>query len=68
MYADHFSIENIPFGIASSPSHPKKSVTTRLGDDVIFLDILAENGRLSSLIETTIETFSQVSTISHLPY
>jgi fumarylacetoacetase len=52
MYAEQFSIAKIPFGIASSSSHPHKSVATRLEDDVIFLDILAEHGLLSSLPET----------------
>jgi Fumarylacetoacetase N-terminal len=61
MYAKHFSIANIPFGIASSSFHPKKSVATRLGNDIIFLDILAQHGLLSSLPETTIATFSQAS-------
>ncbi|KAI0023550.1 fumarylacetoacetase [Xylariomycetidae sp. FL0641] len=36
-YAEHFSIANIPYGIASDGSHPDKAVVTRLGDDVIFL-------------------------------
>jgi len=40
MYASHFSIENIPYGIASSQVHPKKSLVTRLENDVIFLDEL----------------------------
>ncbi|KAI0471634.1 fumarylacetoacetase [Xylariaceae sp. FL0804] len=36
-YAEHFSIANIPYGIASDASHPDKTVVTRLGDHVIFL-------------------------------
>ncbi len=64
MYADHFSVKNIPFGIASSPSHPAKSAATRLGDHVIFLDVLAEHGLLSCLPETTIAAFSRVSCTS----
>lgn len=36
-YAEHFSIANLPYGIASSKSHPEKAVATRLEDVVIFL-------------------------------
>ncbi|KAI0490641.1 fumarylacetoacetase [Xylaria cf. heliscus] len=35
-YAEHFSIANIPYGIASDGSHVN-SVATRLGDNVFFL-------------------------------
>ncbi len=59
MYASHFSHANIPFGIANSSSHPAKSVVTRLGDDVIFLDVLVEHRLLSSLTQTTLAAFSQ---------
>nr|XP_036583071.1 fumarylacetoacetate hydrolase [Colletotrichum truncatum]KAF6791967.1 fumarylacetoacetate hydrolase [Colletotrichum truncatum] len=34
--SDHFSIANIPYGIASGNNHPK-GVVTRVGDSVIFL-------------------------------
>lgn len=37
-YAHHFSARNIPFGIASSDSHPKPQAVTRLGNSVIFLN------------------------------
>jgi fumarylacetoacetase len=58
MHASHFSLENIPFGIASSQNHPKKTVVTRLEDNVIFLDELAT---LSShpFSGETIRTFSK---------
>ncbi|KAB5545588.1 fumarylacetoacetase [Coniochaeta sp. 2T2.1] len=36
-YAEHFSIANIPFGIASSSSHPRPAPATRLEDVVFFL-------------------------------
>lgn len=60
MYADHFSIENIPFGIATSPSHPEKSVVTRFKNDVLFLDVLAKSGFLSRLQEKTRQALSEV--------
>jgi fumarylacetoacetase len=60
MYADHFSIENIPFGIASNTSHTERSVVTRFEDTVIFLDELAKLGLLATLPEKTRRTFSQV--------
>ncbi|CAJ2507687.1 Uu.00g088730.m01.CDS01 [Anthostomella pinea] len=36
-YTDHFSIANIPYGIASDASHADKAVVTRLEDLVFFL-------------------------------
>ncbi|OIW29733.1 fumarylacetoacetase [Coniochaeta ligniaria NRRL 30616] len=36
-YAEHFSIANIPFGIASRGSHSKPAPVTRLEDTVFFL-------------------------------
>ncbi|KAK5697730.1 hypothetical protein LTR17_023847 [Elasticomyces elasticus] len=39
-YASHFGIANIPFGIASSDSHPAPTSVTRFEDNVIFLDRL----------------------------
>ncbi|KAK5685950.1 hypothetical protein LTS10_002063 [Elasticomyces elasticus] len=39
-YASHFGAANIPFGIASSDSHPSPTSVTRFEDNVIFLDRL----------------------------
>ncbi|KAK8017524.1 hypothetical protein PG993_013850 [Apiospora rasikravindrae] len=36
-YTEHFSIANLPFGIASCSAYPEKAVATRLCDLVIFL-------------------------------
>lgn len=36
-YSEHFSIKNIPYGIATGPGHPQRSVATRVHDRVIFL-------------------------------
>lgn len=60
MASDHFSIENIPFGIASSAEHPRKAVVTRFEDNVIFLDELVKIDS-HSISEETINTFSSVS-------
>ncbi|KAF8865710.1 hypothetical protein BDZ45DRAFT_668622 [Acephala macrosclerotiorum] len=57
-YASHFSINNIPFGIASSPSHPNRSLATRFENTVIFLDSLAKHNPPPSLEISTIATFS----------
>jgi hypothetical protein len=37
-YAHHFSVRNVPFGIASSTSHSNPQAVTRLGNSVIFLN------------------------------
>jgi fumarylacetoacetase len=49
-YAHHFSSANLPFGIASSTSgHEKPQAATRVGDSVIFLNDLAEDGLFSNI-------------------
>lgn len=67
MYAEHFSIDNIPYGIATSASHVEQSVVTRLGDTVIFLNELAKAGSLPGINEAISCTFSEVS-FAHYPY
>lgn len=57
MYASHFSIDNIPYGIASSQTHVSRTLVTRLEDNVIFLDELAEYTECK-LPKATISTFS----------
>jgi fumarylacetoacetase len=59
MFSHHFSINNIPFGIASSVEHPQKSVATRFEDTLIFLDELAKES--PQISRDTIRTFSSVS-------
>lgn len=36
-FSEHFSIRNIPYGIATSEGHPHKAVATRIRDHVVFL-------------------------------
>lgn len=55
-YAEHFSIANIPFGIASGGSHAQPAPVTRLGDTVFFLADLD-----LPVDAATKQTFSQVS-------
>ncbi|KAJ5114000.1 hypothetical protein N7456_002534 [Penicillium angulare] len=43
-YSSHFSLANIPFGVASSTSHPDPQCVTRLENTVIFLDVLHQSG------------------------
>jgi len=38
--AKHFSVDNLPYGIASGGSHPDPAAVTRLGDNVFFLNDL----------------------------
>lgn len=66
-YIDHFSINNIPFGIASNDSHPQKAVATRFEDTVIFLDELAKHHLPPDLDSATIASFSEVSLLSSPP-
>ncbi|KAJ5318078.1 hypothetical protein PENANT_c004G11012 [Penicillium antarcticum] len=43
-FSNHFSLANIPFGIASSPKHLSPQCVTRLENTVIFLDVLQQSG------------------------
>lgn len=46
-YSSHFSIANIPFGVASSKSHPAPQCVTRLENTVIFLAELQRSGHFA---------------------
>ncbi|KAJ5673207.1 hypothetical protein N7507_002334 [Penicillium longicatenatum] len=53
-YSGHFSIANIPFGVASSNNHREPQCVTRLENKVIFLGVLQRSGifaEVSSLPE-----------------
>lgn len=39
-FSNHFSIKNVPYGIATSSSRPQKAVVTRVNDHVFFLSDL----------------------------
>jgi fumarylacetoacetase len=64
-FAEHFSIANIPYGIATTNSNTKPSVVTRLEDTVIFLHVLAESGLLSDLSGQVLASFAQVRYVSN---
>lgn len=42
--AEDFGINNIPFGVASSKLHPSAQCVSRIGNSVIFLAELANQG------------------------
>jgi hypothetical protein len=63
MYDSHFSLDNIPFGIASRSSGEVPTVVTRLYNNVIFLQLVAENGLLPMVSAETVITFSKVRPI-----
>ena len=60
MDADHFSFSNIPYGIATSNTHPQKSVVTRVENNVIFLSDLCAAGLLPTLSPATVKALSKV--------
>ncbi|PYH35594.1 Fumarylacetoacetase, partial [Aspergillus neoniger CBS 115656] len=60
-YSDHFSIHNLPYGIASSPSHPTPQCATRLHNTVIFLSDLQSAGLFSSIPSLPENIFSNTT-------
>lgn len=73
VYTSHFGLNNIPYGIASSPKHPEPQHATRIHDDIIFLADLAVNEvfkaveapLLSIFRESTLNTFAALSKDIH---
>jgi len=54
-YASHFGINNIPFGIASSTTHPNPQCVSRFKDQVIFLaDIPSLHQEIQNLPPNTL--------------
>ncbi|KAL2816192.1 hypothetical protein BDW59DRAFT_177430 [Aspergillus cavernicola] len=47
-YSHHFSLNNLPYGIASSPTHPQQCAT-RLHNSAIFLSTLQQCGFFSQV-------------------
>ncbi len=62
-YAHHFSIRNIPFGVASADSHPKPEPVTRLGNSVVFLNA-CNNAGLFMFIRELPEDIFDSSTLN----
>lgn len=61
-YSEHFSIKNIPYGIATEPGHSQKGVVTRIHDNVVFLNDLD-----IQVSEEVKKALGQVRSISHSP-
>ncbi|KAI6556763.1 hypothetical protein MCOR14_006272 [Pyricularia oryzae] len=68
-WAHHFSVANIPFGIASSPRFPSPQPATRVNNDVIFLCKLYEQGLLSSVpdLPAGVFKYSTLNAFAALP-
>jgi fumarylacetoacetase len=58
-YSHHFSVHNVPFGIASSKSHPEAQGVTRLGSSVIFLHDCHTGGLFEGIDGLALGIFSQ---------
>ncbi|KAL4866017.1 hypothetical protein BDV12DRAFT_210746 [Aspergillus spectabilis] len=59
-YSHHFSINNLPYGIASSPSHPQQCAT-RLHNTVIFLGALQQSGFFDEIPSLPKDIFSNTT-------
>ncbi|KAF2218863.1 hypothetical protein BDZ85DRAFT_322804 [Elsinoe ampelina] len=68
-FADHFGIENIPFGIASSSKHTSPQAVTRLENKVIFLADLPEVGKAAGaegvFTQPTLNSFGALGRATH---
>jgi hypothetical protein len=56
-YTEDFGINNIPFGIASSPSHTSPQCVSRVGNSVVFLATLAKEGVFDDISSSLLEFF-----------
>lgn len=59
-YSNHFSLANIPFGVASSPKHTIQCVT-RLENTVVFLGILQQANVFKSVVGLPKDVFGQAT-------
>jgi len=59
-FAKHFSVENIPFGIATGKAHSAPQCVTRVENAVIFLDDILREG-LFDVVEIPDNVFQQDS-------
>ncbi|KAL4888628.1 hypothetical protein BDV59DRAFT_211034 [Aspergillus ambiguus] len=68
-YGHHFSLQNLPFGVASSVQHPKPQCATRLHNIVIFLGDLQRSGLFARVSDLPEEVFdeSTLNTYAALP-
>ncbi|KAJ5344671.1 hypothetical protein N7452_002675 [Penicillium brevicompactum] len=59
-YSNHFSLANIPFGVASSPKHATQCVT-RLENTVVFLGVLQQQNIFKNVPGLPIDVFNQAT-------
>ncbi|KAL4953263.1 hypothetical protein BDW69DRAFT_200273 [Aspergillus filifer] len=59
-YSHHFSLKNLPYGVASSPAHGKQCAT-RLLNTVIFLGALQERGFFQDVFELPEDVFKNAT-------
>ena len=57
--AEHFSLHNIPFGIASSQKHSSPQAVTRVNNNVIFLGDLMVSGLFHGIDGLPDQVFQQ---------
>lgn len=60
-YKSHFSLTNIPFGVASSNSHSNPQCVTRLENNVIFLADLQKAGIFAEINDLPEGIFDKAS-------
>lgn len=58
-HENHFSAQNIPYGIASSTLHPNPQPVTRVKNTVIFLSDLAFSGVFVGITDLNLDVFMQ---------
>ena len=51
----HFPLQNIPFGAFVNPTNNKTHTCTRIGDFVIDLAVLGENGKFNGALFSSLE-------------
>ncbi|KAM0521591.1 hypothetical protein ACHAPS_006238 [Verticillium nonalfalfae] len=68
-YAHHFSQKNVPFGIASSTARQRPRAATRIGNTVIWLEALCQDGFFSDIEGLPDDTWSHetLNTFANLP-
>ncbi|PYH46411.1 fumarylacetoacetate hydrolase family protein [Aspergillus saccharolyticus JOP 1030-1] len=68
-YSHHFSVQNLPFGIASSRTRPSPQCATRLHNTVVFLAELHEHGIFNSIADLPTGIFKSptLNTFAALP-
>ncbi|PSK48601.1 Fumarylacetoacetase [Elsinoe australis] len=68
-FADHFGVENIPFGIASSSKHSSPQAVTRHENKVIFLAEIPEISKAAGaegvLTQSTLNSFAALGRSAH---